>query len=155
MKLWVPHDHVVNTYNNLSLFYDWILFQFFNPILGDAKTCTIGQYKVTNWWIPLIIHHGTKLSTSLALSGQVNPSLKLALSYWPLKYSWVCQTKLTLRVTKYHRVAIFDEPYLGACVRYRYNFGCYRIMLLTPTITSLSLWRLDFILILWPYLRWC
>ena len=57
----------------LSLFGDHTLFSFYDAILGDAETCSVGQYEVANCQISLTFHRGIKLSSLLALSGQVNP----------------------------------------------------------------------------------
>ena len=136
----------------LSLFGDLTLFWFCNAISGDAETRSVGQYKVANCQISLTFHHGIKLSILLALGVWVNLIPNLIPSYWALKHSWAWWTKTSLRVTKCHREMIFDRAYLEAHVRYGCNFGCYKIVLLTPTIISLSFWILDSIFILRPHL---
>ena len=104
----------------LSLFGDLNPLLFYNSISGDVETCSIGQYKVVNYRISLIIHHGIKLFILLALSGWVNPITNLVLSPSTLEHSWACQTGMSLRVTKCHRAVIFDGAYLRARARY----GC-------------------------------
>ena len=71
----------------LSFFGDHTLFLFYNAILGDAETCSVGQYKVANCQISLTFHREIKLSTPLALGGRVNPIPNLILSLLLLEHS--------------------------------------------------------------------
>ena len=91
----------------------------------------------------------------LALGGQVKPIPNLIFSPSVLERSQACRTKTSLRVTKCHRAAIFDEAYLGARVRYGWGSRSYRTMLHIPTITSHAFWRSHSIFILQCHLGWC
>jgi len=79
--------------------------------------------------IPLIFHCGIKLSTPLALGGQVNSIPNLVLSPSMLECYPTSQTGMSLRVTKWHRAAIFDGAYLGARAKYGCDSRSYRTML--------------------------
>ncbi len=140
---------------SLFIFGDHTLFWFCDAISGDGETCSVGQYKVANCQISLTFHPGIKLSIPLAPSGWVNPILNFIPFHWELKHSQACQTEMSLRVTKYHRAAIFDEAYLRACARYGCDSSSYRTMLQRPTKNSLTFWRSYSILILWCHLRSC
>ena len=56
------------------------MFSFYNAILGDDETCSVGQYKVANCQISLIFRRWIKLSPPLAPCGRVNPIPNLVLS---------------------------------------------------------------------------
>ena len=131
-----------------SLFGDHIPFSFYHAISGDAETCSVGQYKVANCQISLIFRRGIKLFAPLAPGGWLNPIPNLILSPSMLERYPTRRTRMSLRVTKCHRAAIFDGAYLGA----RANYGCdsnsYRTMLRRPTITSLTFWRSHIVFIL-------
>ena len=128
------------------------MFSFYNAISGDAETCSVGQYKVANCQISLIFHCGIKLSAPLALGGRVNPISNLFLSPSMLERYLTRRTRMSLRVTKCHRAAIFDRAYLGARTKYGCNSSSYRTMYRRPIITSLTFWRSDSILIFRPHL---
>ena len=102
----------------LSLFGDHTPFSFYDAISGDVETCSVGQYKVANCQISLTFHRGIELSAPLAPGGRVNPIPNLVLSPSVLERSQARRTRMSLRVTKCHRAAIFDGVYLGARVRY-------------------------------------
>ena len=127
---------------------DHIPFSFYNAISGDAKTCSVGQYKVANCQISLTFHCRIKMSTPLALSGQVNPIPNLVLSPSMLEHYLTCEIGISLRVTKCHRASIFDGAYLGAHVKYGCDANSYRTVLWIPTMTSLTFWRSHSIFIL-------
>ena len=61
-------------------FGDHTPFSFYDAISGDAKICSVGQYKVSNYQISLTFHCGIELSTPLAPGGRVNPIPNLVLS---------------------------------------------------------------------------
>ena len=96
---------------------------------------------------------GIELSTLLALGGRVNTILNLVLSPSVLERSRARRTRMSLRVTKCHRAAIFDMAYLGTRVRYGCDFSSYRTVLWISTITSQNFWRSHSVFILQRHLR--
>ena len=95
------------------------------------------------------------MSTLLALGGWVNPISNLFMSPSTLEHSRAHRTEMSLRVTKCHRAAIFDEAYLGARVKYGCDSSSYKTVLQRPTITSLTFWRSHSVFILQRHLGWC
>ena len=156
MRFQFLQDHVAETYNNLSLFFD-ITFCFHSttPSRVMLKLAVLARYKVVNCQISLTFLRGIELSALLALGGWVNPISNLILSPSMLEHSLARRTEMSLRVTKCHRAAIFDMAYLGARAKYGCDSSSYKTMLWRPTITSLTFWRSHSIFILRHHLGWC
>ena len=86
----------------------------------------------------LTFHHGIRIFSLLTPSVQVNPILNLFLSTLVLEHSRARRTRMSPRVTKSHRAAIFDGAYLKNRVRYGCDSSSYRTILQRATIKTLT-----------------